>query len=129
MRSRESDADDAHSIEEELYDWYIQDAEQIEEADDEPKVGRPKISPAWSRILSLHRPELTVVQPYDLGKDLLFNSAIVKSLEEPDESTILFWPKAYYPGLAGWDMEVHRLEVEQMRDYGQRVSAIRVSII
>ena len=109
MRDRIEDADDAQSIEDEVYDWLSQEEEDIEDIEAGPKKGRPIIQPSWTRIISLHRPELCTSQPYELSKDLLLNDAIVKSLPRPNQSSILFWPKSYYAGLLGWDIEVHRL--------------------
>ena len=60
MRDRIEDADDAHSIEEEVYGWLSQEDEEVEDVDEGPKRGRPLIKPAWTRIISLHRPDLSI---------------------------------------------------------------------
>ena len=43
MRDRYEDADDAHNIEDEAYDWLSQEDEDNNDIDELPKKGRPLI--------------------------------------------------------------------------------------
>ena len=43
------------------------------------------------------------------------HNAIIQTLDEPKQSSILFWPKDYYVGLNGWDLEFHTLNENQLR--------------
>ena len=49
------------------------------------------------------------------------------TLEEPESSSILFWPKDYFTGLSGWDLEIHKLSESQLRTYGAKVSRMRTN--
>ena len=109
MRDRLSDIEDAGLSEDDPVDWLSQEEEGDEDQDEAPKVGRPRIPAAWTRVIPLHQNEHIEPQPYELSKDLVFNDAICQSLEEPPQSSIIFWPKDWFPGLVGWDLEVHKL--------------------
>ena len=36
-----------------------------------------------------------------------------------------FWPKDYYAGIIGWDVEAHKMAEEELRDIGIKVSKRR----
>jgi len=44
-----------------------------------------------------------------LASDLSLHDANIQTLEQPQQSSIVFWPKDYYAGLIGWDLDVHKL--------------------
>ena len=60
MRNREDDTDEAALLDLEVLDWYSNEEDEYEELEEPPKRGRAKILPQWSRVLSIHRPELIV---------------------------------------------------------------------
>ena len=114
MRDRQEDVLEADPIEEDVQYWYSQDDEEIETVE-VPKLGRPRIPEQWSRCISIENYDQHQSYSYDLASDLQMHSDIVSSLDEAKQHRLIFWPKDYYAGLSGWDLEVHQLSKQQMR--------------
>ena len=126
MRDREEDALDAGALDEEVFQWISEEDEDALSLD-APKVGRPRINECWSRCISLTHDDLTAHHSYEIASDLKLDAALVQTLAEADAAKTLFWPKTYYAGLSGWDLDAHRLSIGQLQHYGALVTQMRQS--
>ena len=121
MRDRQDDALDADSIEDDILYWFDDEDEDLI-TNEAPKQGRPRIPEQWSRCINIQSFNPDQQLSYEIASDIKMDQAIVSSLPERDQHRLIFWPKDYYAGLSGWDLDVHQLQEQQLRQYGQQIS-------
>jgi transposase len=85
IREREADVAELISLNEDFPEYFSEeDYEDLEE----PKVarrGRPRVPEKWSRVISLGEDNLNALRSFELAGDLLLESAVVETLEEPKD--------------------------------------------
>ena len=92
------------------------------------KKGRPAIPDQWSRVISISADELEEVRVFELAPDMLLSSAVRATLsrgKKAPEWKPLFNPDDYARRPRDMTVAGNTLSVEQLQQYGVRVTAAR----
>ena len=82
--------------------------------------------------MSLDTDNLVALKSHQLKDDLIFEQATVQQLQEPADGIsdfkLHFWPKDYYEGLSGWDLEANRMAAHEIEALGVVVTKRRAEL-